>query len=136
MILNNNSPIPAKGTFIPDLVTFHEDIFIILDAKYYNIKFEENTLTGEPGLESITKQYLYELAYHEFIGSCGFKCVKNGFLFPTYDSEVNNKGYVELKILSDLGLENIQVIMLPAREMNQLYLDNKKMDIKRLKLLE
>ncbi|WP_296884780.1 hypothetical protein [uncultured Methanobrevibacter sp.] len=70
------------------------------------------------------------------IGSFGFKCVKNGFLFPTYDSEVNNKGYVELKILSDLGLENIQVIMLPVSEMNQLYLDNKKMDIKRLKLQE
>ena len=133
-ILNNNLPIPAKGTFIPDLVTFHEDIFIILDAKYYNIKFEENTLTGEPGLESITKQYLYELAFHEFIGFCGFKCVKNGFLFPTYDSEVNNKGYVELKILSDLSLENIQVIMLPAREMNQLYMENKKMSINEFNL--
>ena len=58
----------------------------------------------------------------------------NGFLFPTADEEVNNKGYVELEILSELGLENIQVIMLPAGEMNQLYLDNKKMSIERLNL--
>ena len=33
-----------------------------------------------------------------------------------------------------MGLENIQVIMLPANEINQLYLDNKKMDISRLNL--
>ena len=128
-ILNSGSSIPAKRTFIPDLVTFHEDYFIILDAKYYNIKFEENTLNGEPGLESITKQYLYELAYHEFIKSCGFKDVKNGFLFPTYDSKVNNKGYVELEILFNLDLKNIQVIILPAREMNQLYLNNKRLNL-------
>ena len=133
-ILNSGSSITAKGTFKPDLITFHDDTFIILDAKYYNIEFDENTLSGEPGLESITKQYLYELAYHEFMGSCGFKDVKNGFLFPTYDSKVNNKGYVELEILYNLWLENIQVIMLPAREMNQLYLDNKKMSIGRLNL--
>ena len=121
-------------TFKPDLVTFYKDIFIILDAKYYNIKFNEDKLENQPSLSDISKQYLYELAYHEFIKSAEFKSVKNGFLFPTYDAEVYNKGYVELEILSNLGLENIQVIMLPARKMNQLYLDNKKMSIKELNL--
>ena len=133
-VLNSGKSRDAKGTFIPDLVTFHKDKFIILDAKYYNIKFEDNELSGEPGLESITKQYLYELAYKEFIESYSFKDVKNGFLFPIDDNDVTNKGYVELEILSNLGLENIQVIMLPVREMNQLYLDNKKMCINRLNL--
>ena len=60
--------------------------------------------------------------------------MKNAFLFPTYNSEVENKGYVELEMLSSLGLENIQVIMLPANEINQLYLDNKTMEISRLEL--
>jgi hypothetical protein len=133
-ILNNGAYHNAEGTFIPDLITFYDDDFIILDAKYYKIRFNEKELIGQPGLESITKQYLYELAYREFINLHGFKCVKNGFLFPTYDSMVDNKGHVELKILSDLGLEDIQVIMLPAREMNQLYLNNKKMSIGRLNL--
>lgn len=133
-VLNNGAYHKAEGTFIPDLITFHEDNFIILDAKYYKIRFNEKELSGQPGLESITKQYLYELAYKEFIELHDFKEVKNGFLFPSYDFEVNNKGHVELKILSDLGLEDIQVIMLPAREMNQLYLENKKMDIGRLNL--
>ncbi|MDO5859854.1 LlaJI family restriction endonuclease [Methanobrevibacter sp.] len=124
----------AKGTFIPDTVTFYNDEFIILDAKYYNLKFSEDVLDGQPGLESITKQYLYELAFNDFIEKHKFKGVKNAFLFPTYESEVENKGFVELEILHDLGLENIQVIMLPARKINQLYLDNKKMGIEELKL--
>ena len=124
----------ADKTFIPDLITFFNDDFIIFDAKYYNLKFEEDKLAGQPGIESVSKQYFYELAYSVFIDDIGFKGVKNAFLFPTYDSQINNKGYVELKMLSSLGLENIQVIMLPAGEINQLYLENKKMDISRLNL--
>ena len=62
------------------------------------------------------------------------KGVKNAFLMPTYDSKIENRGYVEIGILHDLGLENIQVIMLPARELNQLYLENKKMKISKLNL--
>lgn len=49
-----------------------------------------------------------------------------------YVVEVENSGFVEIKILSDLDLWNIQVIILPAGEINQLYFDNKKMDVKRL----
>ena len=133
-ILNEGKIYTGKGTFIPDLVTFYDDNFIILDAKYYDIKFNENELSGQPELSSITKQFLYELAFKEFIELHKFKSVKNGFLFPSCDLDVTNKGCVDLKILSDLGLENIRVIMLPARKMNQLYLDNKKMDIEMLKL--
>ena len=62
--------------------------------------------------------------FKEFIKAHDFKGVKNAFLFPTYEKEVENKGHVELKILHDLGLENIQVIMLPAGEINQMYLEN------------
>ena len=124
----------AKDTFIPDLITFYNGDFIIFDAKYYNIKFKNNILGGQPGIGSVSKQYLYELAYRNFIDFVDFRGVKNAFLFPTYGLEVENRGFVELEMLHDIGLENIQVIMLPAREINQLYLDNKKMDIARLNL--
>lgn len=133
-ISNYDFSIRAKDTYIPDLITFFKGKFIIFDAKYYNIKFKRDQLAGQPGIESISKQYFYELAYKTFIDYVGFKGVKNAFLFPTYDNKIDNKGYVELKMLSRLGLENIQVIMLPASEINQLYLDNKKMDISRLNL--
>lgn len=122
----------SEGTFIPDIVTFWRNNFIILDAKYYNLKFGENILSGQPGLESITKQYLYELSYREFKEKYEFKEVKNAFLFPKYNGEIENIGHVELKILSNLA--DIQVIMIPANEINKCYLENKKISIKQLNL--
>ena len=124
----------ADGTFIPDIVTFYDNQFIILDAKYYNLKFDENNLSGQPGLESITKQYLYELAYRDFIEENEFNGVKNAFLLPKYTGEIENIGIAKLEILSALGLEDIQVIMLPADKINKYYLDNKKMSIDLLNL--
>ncbi|MBE6498053.1 MAG: LlaJI family restriction endonuclease [Methanobrevibacter sp.] len=122
-IYKNIYPKEAEGTFIPDTVTFHDSEFVILDAKYYNLKFTQDNLDGQPGLESITKQYLYELAFKEFIEDHEFKGVKNAFLFPSYGDKIENKGKVKLDILSDLGLEDIQVIMLPASKVNEMYLD-------------
>lgn len=124
----------AEGTFIPDIVTFHDNEFIILDAKYYKLKFNENTLSGQPGLESITKQYLYELAYKQFINKYQFRGVKNAFLLPKYTGEIENVGIVKLEILSNLGLEDIQIIMIPADKSNKHYLNNKKINIEKLDL--
>lgn len=98
------------------------------------MKFTQDKLDGQPGLESITKQYLYELAFKKFIDDHEFKGVKNAFLFPTYESEIENKGRVKLDILSNLGLEDIQVIMLPAGMINCLYLENKKISFSYLEL--
>ena len=108
----------------PDLITFYGDTFIILDAKYYNLNFDDDTLTGQPGLESITKQYLYELAYKQFIEDNYFRQVKNAFLFPTYNGNIENRGVVILEMLSSHSLEDIQVIMIPANKLNEMYLEN------------
>lgn len=134
-ILNSGKDYDAPKTFEPDIVTFAGDTFIILDAKYYKLIFNEHRLEGQPGLSDITKQYLYELALKDFIKE-NFKHVKNALLFPKYDGEIENKGYVEIEILSRLSLEDIQVIMLPAGEINQHYLDNKKISIEKLKFKE
>ena len=116
------------------IVTFYKNQFIILDAKYYKLHFDENNLSGQPGLESITKQYLYELAFNEFIKNNEFIGVKNAFLLPKYDGEIENVGIAKLEILSDLYLEDIQIIMIPAGKINQYYWDNKKLSIKKLDL--
>lgn len=121
-------------SFEHEIITFDRDTFIILDAKYYNLKFDEKTLDGQPGLEDINKQYLYQLALKDFINNHEFKVVKNALLFPKYDDGIENKGYVEIEILHDLFLENIQVIMLPANKINQMYLENKKISISDLNL--
>lgn len=125
---------PRKtDTFIPDIVVIKDDKFIILDAKYYDLNIDKD-ITGQPGLESITKEYLYELAFKEFAKDNGFKTMKNAFLFPTEKSEVDNVGIVKLDILSLLGLQDIQLIMLPASLVYEHYLDNTKMNISQLKL--
>ena len=49
----------AKVTLIPDIITIAGDMFIIFDAKYYNIQMDEKKeLRGQPGIESVTTQYL------------------------------------------------------------------------------
>ena len=122
----------ALKTFEPDIVTSFEDTFVILDAKYYNLTFNNDKLEGEPGLGDITKQYLYQLALEEYKKD-KFESVKNALLFPKYDGEIENLGFVDIEILSDLDLEKIQIVNLPAGEMNNYYLDNKKIILNFLK---
>ncbi|WP_407377563.1 LlaJI family restriction endonuclease [Methanobrevibacter sp.] len=124
----------ARKSFEPDIVTFDDETFYILDAKYYKLKFDEGTLDGHPGLGDITKQYIYQLALNDFVADNHFKNVKNAFLFPKYDGEIENLGHIEIEILSNLNLENIQVIMLPAEKIYQYYLEIKKINVSSLEL--
>lgn len=127
----------AKDTLIPDLITIDGSDFIIFDAKYYNTYLVENIApAGNPGIESVTKQYLYQLAYQQFISDHGFSMVANCFLMPTEKKEVEIKGEVSLKMLSTLGLQNIKVRFLPAKMAYDHYLMGKKIDIKKLYLDE
>ncbi len=126
---------PAKDTLIPDMITIRGSEFFIFDAKYYNAWLEAgNVPKGQPGIESVTKQYLYQLAYQHFISDHGFTAVKNCFLFPTENSEIENRGEVSMEILLALGLQNIQVRFLPAKMVYDLYLSERKMDISYLNL--
>ncbi|WP_035399384.1 LlaJI family restriction endonuclease [Exiguobacterium sp. OS-77] len=130
----------AKRSLTPDIVTIWNDggefHFLIFDAKYYDIKFEvqENkvTLAGQPGIEDITKQYLYQLAYKKFIDKHQFKKIANYFLMPSENTKITYKAIAELNILNELGLDNIQVILLPANHMFDLYLNEKKLNLETL----
>lgn len=125
----------AKDTLIPDMVAITEEQFIIFDAKYYNAQLEAGiTPKGQPGIESVTKQYLYQLAYQKFVNEHGFASVKNCFLMPTENVEVEFRGEVSMEILSNLGLQNIKVRFIPAIMAYDHYLSGRKMDIGVLKL--
>lgn len=119
----------AKDTLIPDLISIckvnNQYQFIIFDAKYYNAHLEKGIApTGQPGIESVTKQYLYQLAYQKFIEEHEFASVKNCFLLPTENSEIEDKGEVRMEILSNLGLQNIKTRLIPADKAYDLYLYN------------
>lgn len=125
----------AKDTLTPDLITIFKNQFYIFDAKYYtpNLKHGESP-KGQPGIESISKQYLYQLAYKKFIDAHGFEGVKNCFLLPTEEDTIIDLGEVSMKIFSNLGLENIRVRCIPASLAYDFYLLGKKLDINMLKL--
>ena len=91
-------------------------------------------LRGQPGIESITKQYLYQLAYQPFVEAHQISTVRNCFLMPTASMEIVDKGIASLAMLSNLGLQDIQVRLLPAGMMYRHYIDNTKMDISLLRL--
>ena len=78
------------------------------------------------------------MAYKDFI-DCANLGVKNAFLMPTSDSQVQNIGYVELEMFhksyldnTQINLEHIQIIMLPAHDINRKYLNNEDMNISEL----
>lgn len=129
----------AEDTLIPDLISIvhvDEDYqFIIFDAKYYNIQLEHNKkLRGQPGIESVTKQYLYQLAYQPFVEAHQIRTVRNCFLMPTAGSEVVEKGIVSLNMLQSLGLQDIQIRLMPASTMYKHYVDNTKFNLQSLNL--
>lgn len=125
----------AKDTLTPDLITIFKNQFYIFDAKYYtpNLKHGESP-KGQPGIESISKQYLYQLAYKKFIDAHGFEGVKNCFLLPTEEDTIIDLGEVSMKMFSNLGLENIRVRCIPVSLAYDFYLLGKKLDINMLKL--
>ena len=129
----------SSETLIPDLVTISyqdEKIqFLIFDAKYYNINLEKGEeLRGNPGVGDVTKQYLYQLAYKKFISDHQIEIVKNCFLMPTEDDKIVKKGRVKMDMLSNLGLQDIQIRLLPAEMMYNYYLSNEIMDVSALDL--
>lgn len=125
----------AQDTLIPDLISVTRDYFIIFDAKYYNVVLEDGRPPrGQPGIESVIKQYLYQLAFQKFITDCRISRVGNCFLLPTEEKEILKKGEVRLDMLAELGLQDIQVRFIPTSVAYDLYLSGKKMDIGKLDL--
>lgn len=129
----------AKDTLIPDLASIFEKggeyYFVIFDAKYYNARLEKGeTPKAQPGIESVTKQYLYQLAFSEFLIDHQFHNVYNCFLLPTEETVVKDKGCVYLKMLKKLGLQDVQVRFLPAKDVYNHYLAGTKLTWDYLKI--
>ena len=121
----------SAETLIPDLIGIYDDTFVIFDAKYYCIQLEEKkVLRGQPGVGDVTKQYLYQLAYKNFIIDHGMTAVKNCFLMPTEKNEVVDLGYARIKMLESLGLENIAIRLMLAKDMFHCYLESKRKTFK------
>ena len=56
----------------------------ILDAKYYMPSYNNNSISGVPGVGDIDKQLLYQLAYQELMEENRLE-PQNAFIFPGYE---------------------------------------------------
>lgn len=135
-----NNPIAIDknaDTLRPDIICIYpcneqkDYCFGIFDAKYYQIDFQYYKngwkVTGQPGVGDVTKQYLYQLAYDDFIARQGYRYVQNMFFCPKEESEPEY-GYVSMEMFQNIGnrkLENISVVKLCAEEMYNIYLSGK-----------
>ena len=129
----------AADTLKPDIISLYrkDDEYrcIIFDAKYYNLQLEKNKpLNGQPGIESVTKQYLYQMAYVEFLRDHQVNYFRNCFLMPTEGNDIVETGYVTMDFLMKMGLADIKIRLLPAKMVYSMYLENSKMSIDRLNL--
>lgn len=126
------SQFESEETLIPDGICLgfkdNKVTFNIIDAKYYCPTLEKNKKPqGVPGIESITKQYLYQMSYKKFLFPKYFKSINNYFLIP-YDSEdkefIIKKGNVELDFMPK-ELTNIKVRYLKADAILKAYLSER-----------
>lgn len=124
-----------SDTFRPDYVAVkknrkNQDSLIILDAKYYNIRFNKGkndvlNFSGNPELESVSKQYMYQLTYLPFMYEQGIKYAANAFLFPSDAETDSNIGSVSLMIIENLaGLQPIQLLKISAKKVFSQYMKN------------
>ena len=130
----NNEYIEAFNTLIPDIVTYTDESLYIFDAKYYCINYEKdnNKITKQPGIESITKQYLYQQAFSNRLQKDIIKkdiIIYNSFLVPTDTVEDLRISFtVVLDFMKALGLADIHVISVPVEKAYDKYLSGSTYD--------
>ena len=133
---DSNKEHKVKHSLIPDIISLYELngtlCFGIFDAKYYNIILDDISLKNQPGIGDVTKQYLYQLAFNDFIKKHEFRKVKNAFLMPTEENNSCLIGEAKMDMLQGLSyppLLNIAVVKLSAKKVFNGYLNNEKFDI-------
>lgn len=114
-------------TLIPDVVRITQNSFIIYDAKYYVPHFTDEKIWGQPGLESVAKQFLYHIAYKDFIKYFQVQTVKNIFLIP-HSSNGERTFWkladVDFKILSQYTNNKIEVFYIDAEFVWRMYIQH------------
>lgn len=121
-----------KNRLTPDIlkVVVYDDIrcLLILDAKYYNLRIENECLKGNPGIDDITKQYLYHTALKKYIEKNNINKLINAFLFPC-ELKTYVQGEVVLDFMKQFSDININLIKLNVDEIINMYCCYKKYNL-------
>ena len=115
----NSDTVNETETFEPDIISFEENNLAIYDAKYYTTSFDSNgKIKNVPGVESLAKQIIYELAYRDFADENDMIISKNSYLMPTEGATdyVLGSGSIELFKNHTLGnINDITIEMIADR---------------------
>ncbi|MFD2212386.1 LlaJI family restriction endonuclease [Metabacillus endolithicus] len=127
----------ARKTIQLDIVSIFRKqskrYFVIWDAKYYNLLLSKERLEHNPGVEDVIKQYVYYLAYDDFIKKQKFDFSYNVLIFPSETSEIELIGKVDLDFLRQaLNITDILLLKIPAKLIFELYLKDKLIDVDEL----
>ena len=131
------------ATLIPDTISFAVDeggrrAFCIYDAKYY-IPNVGGKMKGQPGLESVAKQFLYQSAYKDFVLDHGFDYVVNTFLVPTTSDKLRELARVSFpKVMGEVGppfSNYIHMWAVPASEVFDAYLQGARIDTEAMRAI-
>lgn len=124
------------ATLRPDTISFAVDeggrrAFCIYDAKYY-VPNVGGKMKSQPGLESVTKQFLYQSAYRDFVLDHKFDYVVNAFLVPLASDELRELARVSFpKVMGEVEppfSNYIHMWALPAGEVFDAYLRGERID--------
>lgn len=134
----------GTATLIPDIVSITDGAdgerpFCIYDAKYY-VPSASGKMEHQPGLESVTKQFLYQSAYRGFVEAHGFDRVVNAFLVPGIIDEPELMARVSFPGViaeEEEPFDNfIYMCMLPAGVVFEAYLRGEMLDARCLLITE
>ncbi len=93
---------------IPDILFTVDNVFYVLDAKYYNYK------RNMPGWHDIVKQYFYRLSvmHNKSIGNrlAHITRYENAFILPGNTDDIENLGYVSVDGVDVFGKVNAYTI--------------------------
>lgn len=125
-----------EGDLIPDIVTLKKEesgntAMYILDGKYYLLSVSNGKLSGNPGIQDVIKQYVYNSSLKSFIDTFRIGEVANAFLIPALESErVENQvfGEVPYWTVQHSGFKELpalQVIKIRPQDVWDCYLGRK-----------
>lgn len=124
----NNEEDNYSSSFIPDIVFEENNDLHIYDAKYYETEFDEKgkLKNSAPGIEDISKQFLYEESYRAYYKKAGIKKNRyyNAFLFPTEETQHSYIGEVSFEIFQG---KKIELFKLSTKKMYENYLKDLKL---------
>jgi hypothetical protein len=109
-------------TLRPDIIRTigFAELFLLIDAKYYDVRFDASELTGIPGVGDVSKQLFYAKALADEIGK--YRAFHNVFLFPSSEGDcLDFFGTVQLDCI---GERPVKLVKISANTLFDMYIKN------------